>query len=152
MSAPCRALAPPMGGLGGLGHRRRTGPDRCGCCGSQERAEHLRRQPRPVDPGFHDRRQELHRRFHGCRCEVPEQADGHLSAVILHIKQRPLTISSAGAVRFAFYSRPSSSIRRTSCRLAHSAVYRRRISSSGWARSGTITVTKPPAAPARTPL
>ena len=50
------------------------------------------------------------------------------------------------------YSRPSSSIRRTSCRLAHSAVYRRRISSSGWARSGTITVTKPPAAPARTPL
>ena len=50
------------------------------------------------------------------------------------------------------YSRLSSSIRRTSCRLAHSAVYRRRISSSGWARSGTITVTKPPAAPARTPL
>lgn len=50
------------------------------------------------------------------------------------------------------HSRPSSSIRRTSCRLAHSAVYRRRISSSGWARSGTITVTKPPAAPARTPL
>ena len=50
------------------------------------------------------------------------------------------------------YSRPSSSIRRTSCRLAHSVVYRRRISSSGWARSGTITVTKPPAAPARTPL
>ena len=48
--------------------------------------------------------------------------------------------------RFAL--RPSS----TSNRLRHSAVYRRRISSSAGSRSGTITVTKPPAAPARTPL
>lgn len=50
------------------------------------------------------------------------------------------------------YSSPASSIRSTSKRLSHRAVYRLRISWSGWARSGTMTVTKPPAAPARTPL
>ena len=40
----------------------------------------------------------------------------------------------------------------TSYKSRHSAVYRRRISSLAGAMSGTITVTKPPAAPARTPL
>ena len=46
------------------------------------------------------------------------------------------------------FCKPSS----TSYRSRHSAVYRRRISSLAGAMSGTITVTKPPAAPARTPL
>ena len=50
------------------------------------------------------------------------------------------------------YSFPAFSSFFTSNRSLHSAVYRLRISSSAGARSGTITVTKPPRAPARTPL
>lgn len=50
------------------------------------------------------------------------------------------------------YSSPVFSLSSTSFRLVHSMVYRPRISSSAGSRSGTITVTKPPAAPARTPL
>ena len=50
------------------------------------------------------------------------------------------------------YSSPVFSLASTSFRLVHSMVYRPRISSSAGSRSGTITVTKPPAAPARTPL
>ena len=50
------------------------------------------------------------------------------------------------------YSSPVFSLASTSFRLVHSMVYRPRISSSAGSRSGTMTVTKPPAAPARTPL
>lgn len=50
------------------------------------------------------------------------------------------------------YSSPVFSLASTSFRLVHSMVYRPRISSSAGSRSGTITVTNPPAAPARTPL
>lgn len=56
---------------------------------------------------------------------------------------------TAGKRRYSF---PASSSFFTSNRSLHSAVYRLRISSSAGARSGTITVTKPPRAPARTPL
>ena len=47
---------------------------------------------------------------------------------------------------------PAFSFSSTSSRDAHSMVYSRFISSSAGTRSGTMTVTKPPAAPARTPL
>src|SRR5699024_10740009 len=47
---------------------------------------------------------------------------------------------------------PAFSLSSTSNRLAHWAVKSPRISSVTGIRSGTITVTKPPAAPARTPL
>ena len=47
---------------------------------------------------------------------------------------------------------PAFSFSSTSSSDAHSMVYSRFISSSAGTRSGTMTVTKPPAAPARTPL
>ena len=48
------------------------------------------------------------------------------------------------------YSSPASKSALTSCRLSHTREARARISGVGWCRSGTITVTKPPAAPALT--
>ena len=53
---------------------------------------------------------------------------------------------------FLCYSCPASNRSRTSYRSWQQRVYNARISSSGWARSGTITVTAPAAWPARTPL
>ena len=47
---------------------------------------------------------------------------------------------------------PAFSFSSTSSSDAHSMVYSRFISASAGTRSGTMTVTKPPAAPARTPL
>lgn len=99
--------------------------------------------------------QRLHARpaWHGHKKRCKNQklgADAQTPSFLRHTdhhKQRDAKPESGEA-----YSFPAFSIFFTSYRSLHSAVYSRRISSSAGARSGTITVTKPPRAPARTPL
>ena len=97
------------------------------------------------------------------RCDLAVLNAQHLLRKPVCALKAPLGLSCLAGTAALFFSfgvkrehppqnLPFCSPSSTSYKSRHSAVYRRRISSLAGAMSGTITVTKPPAAPARTPL